>query len=690
MIVGPLRDGPHAGFIQRVLRRLVGAPRDVEDPNVFHRVSLIAFLAWVGLGADGLSSSSYGPDEAFRALLHGGDHRYLAVALAVATGLTVFIISYAYSRIIEHFPSGGGGYVVATRLLGKRAGVVSGSALIVDYVLTISTSVASGADALFSNLPASWHGSKLGVELFAILVLVFLNLRGVRESVLVLTPIFLTFLVLHATLIGGALLEHVGRVGQVAHEVTTGFGEGYAELGAWGLFLLFARAYSLGGGTYTGIEAVSNGLGIMREPRVQTGKRTMVYMATSLAITAGGILLCYLLVDAHPVDGKTLNAVLAEKFSTIATNRGLPLGKWFVWAVLLSETALLFVAAQTGFIDGPRIMSNMALDGWLPRSFASLSDRLSMQNGVILMGLAAAATLVYTGGSITALVTMYSINVFLTFSLSQLGMCRFWVRHRKRQSAWKRHLPVHLAGLALCATILIITTAEKFTEGGWLTLLVTGLVILLCFAIKRHYEQVGHRIAELDTTLSDIPTPPEAGAPPPLDPTKPTAVLLVGRYSGLGIHSFLTVLRMYPGFYKNFVFLSVAVVDTHVFTSKEDLDAHRRNVMKDLEQYVGLANRLGFAARAELEVGTEVVEEVVSLARRLSREFPRAHFFAGRLVFESESWYYRLLHNETAEAIARRLQLEGIATLTVPIRVFAKKSRRLGETVRILKPAGVG
>ncbi len=166
MIVGPLRDA-QVGWIGRIVRRLVGEPRDVEDPNVFHRISLVAFLAWVGLGADGLSSSAYGPDEAFRALLHEGDHRYLAVALAVATALTVFIISYAYSRIVEHFPSGGGGYVVATRLLGRRAGVVSGSALMVDYVLTISTSVAGGADALFSNFPPSWQGSKLGVELFA-------------------------------------------------------------------------------------------------------------------------------------------------------------------------------------------------------------------------------------------------------------------------------------------------------------------------------------------------------------------------------------------------------------------------------------------------------------------------------------------------------------------------------------------
>src|SRR5215475_10893620 len=140
----------------RVRRALFGPPKDVRDPHAFHQLSLIALLAWVGLGADGLSSSAYGPEEAFRQL---GEHQGLAILLAVATAMTVFIISYAYSRVIEHFPSGGGGYVVATKLLGKNWGVLSGCALLVDYVLTITISIASGADAIFSLVPAQWAGA---------------------------------------------------------------------------------------------------------------------------------------------------------------------------------------------------------------------------------------------------------------------------------------------------------------------------------------------------------------------------------------------------------------------------------------------------------------------------------------------------------------------------------------------------
>ncbi len=366
------------------------APRDLRDRRLFHRLSLIPFLAWVGLGADGLSSSAYGPEEAFKAL---GQHTYLAVALAALMAITVLLISAAYRRIIEEFPSGGGGYVVASNLLGPSTGVVSGSALLVDYVLTITISIAAAGDALFSFLPLEWHGWKQPVELGLILGLTTLNIRGVRESVIALLPVFLLFLVTHAVLIGGGILGHLPELPATARAVREGFADGAATLGIGGLLLLFLRAYSLGGGTYTGIEAVSNGLPIMREPKVETGKRTMVYMGTSLAFTASGLLLCYLLWQVAPVPGKTMNAVLTESLAG-----GLPFGETFVVVTLFSEAALLVVAAQAGFIDGPRVLANMAVDSWVPHRFAALSERLTTQNGILLMGAAALAALVYTSG----------------------------------------------------------------------------------------------------------------------------------------------------------------------------------------------------------------------------------------------------------------------------------------------------
>ncbi len=195
-----------------------------------------------------------------------------------------------------------------------------------------------------------------------------------------------------------------------------------AELGIGGMLLLILRAYSMGAGTYTGIEAVSNGLPILREPKVKTGKRTMRYMAASLAFTVMGLMIAYLLYRVVPQSGKTLNAVL---FETMTKDWGKG-GVVFVLVTLLSEAVLLLVAAQTGFLDGPRVLSNMALDRWFPTKFAMLSDRLVTQNGILLMGGAALVTMVLTNGSVNYLVVLYSINVFITFFLSQLGMVRHW------------------------------------------------------------------------------------------------------------------------------------------------------------------------------------------------------------------------------------------------------------------------
>ncbi len=304
-----LKNENEANLSSKLWRRLVGGPHDLKQSSLFRNISLIPILAWIGLGADGLSSSSYGPEEAFKAL---GSHTYLAMLLVLATALTVFTISYAYSRIIEHFPHGGGGYIVASHTLGSKAGVISGCALLVDYVLTITVSLASCADALRSFLPMSLHEYKMEFVVCLVLLLVLLNLRGVKESVTVLAPIFFTFVVTHALLIGYGTLTHTRQVGPIAAGFQTNLQQDLSSIGYAGVIAILLRAFSIGGGTYTGIEAVSNGMQIMREPRVQTGKRTMAYMALSLAFTAGGLLLCYSLFAIKPIEGRTLNAVLAD------------------------------------------------------------------------------------------------------------------------------------------------------------------------------------------------------------------------------------------------------------------------------------------------------------------------------------------------------------------------------------------
>jgi amino acid transporter len=646
---------------QKIRQAVIGKPRDIKDPSLFHKLALIPILAWIGLGADGLSSAAYGPEEAFKVL---GTHTYLALGLALATALTVFIISYAYSRIIEYFPSGGGGYIVATHTLGEKAGVLSGSALLVDYMLTITVSIVSCGDAIFSFFPATAEPLKIPFEVLAILFMVVINLRGIKESVTTLAPIFIVFILTHVLMIGYGILHHVPQIGAVASGIRSGYANGLATLGFGGMALLFLRAFSLGGGTYTGIEAVSNGLQILREPRVQNGKRTMIYMSTSLALTAGGILVCYLLLGVHPVAGKTLNAVLAGQVFG-----GWSFGGLLALVTIFAEGAILLVAAQAGFVDGPRVMANMAVDYWFPHRFASLSDRLTMQNGVLMMGAAAVALLIYSRGRISTLVVMYSINVFLTFSLSELGMSRFFIRNRKVEPHWKKHLPVHLTGLTLCLTILVITTLEKFTHGGWLTLVITSIVILLCYLIKGHYNRVRRGVRELDDMLTAVIAHRGTYNADPTDPKAMTAIQLVNGYSGFGVHTFLSIIRGFPGLYKNFVFVSVAEVDAGAFKESESVSRLTTEAKDALKKYVDLARRLGFPGESRLDTGIDVVETASAVCEALAKEFPKSTVFAGQTVFRRPGLINRILHNETAFAIQQELRWKGITTVILPIRI---------------------
>jgi amino acid transporter len=689
---------------------LFGAPKDVHSEDTFHSISLVAMLAWVGLGADGLSSSAYGPEAAFRELVSGGrDYSSLAVGLAIGTAVTVFIISYAYSRIIEHFPSGGGGYVVATKLLGERAGVVSGSALLVDYVLTITVSIASGGDAVFSMIPRAWFGpeatriaqedlgtwldpvqrSKLVLEMAAIVVLLILNIRGIKESVQAILPVFMVFVVTHAVLLVVAIFGHLGDFPTVAAETTVNFRHTVSSLGTFGALLLFVRAYSLGGGTYTGIEAVSNGVPIMREPKVRTAKNTMGLMATSLAVTAGGIILAYLLVHAMPAEDKTMNAVLLERVTAGWQIGGWHAGAWFTTIALASEAGLLLIAAQAGFVDGPRVMANMAVDSWMPHRFAALSERLSMQNGVVLMGMTSIIALAYTHGDVEKLVVMYSINVFLTFSLSNLGMTRFWLRHRKEHPDWYRHLPIHVVGLALCLTILLVTVFEKFAAGGWLTLVVTGVLVSVCFAIKRHYRKVVGAIRRLDVELADplpnvhdvakpsVANVSDCPTPTAIDPKQSVAVLFVGGYGGLGRHALLTLLRMFPGHFKGVVFCSVAVIDSGVFKGIDEVHELERRTGDALDKYVQYAAWLELPAERTFSTGIEVAVEAEKVAIEVIQKYPKALFVAGQLIFEEDTFVTRLLHNETAFMIQRRLQHAGLPMVVLPVRLNLKEGPRL-------------
>jgi amino acid transporter len=652
---------------KRIKTTLIGRGRNLQDRSIYHALALSAFLAWVGLGADGLSSACYGPEEAFLAL---GSHTYLGLLVALGSALTVFVISASYMQIIELFPGGGGGYLVASKMLSPTLGMVSGCALLIDYVLTIALSVAAGSDALFSFLPVEYHPYKLIFTTFGVVLLIVMNLRGVRESVVPLIPIMLAFVALHAFAIIYAWGSHVDQIPEVVGNTVSDFSKAQSEIGLMGIFFLLMRSYSFGAGTYTGIEAVSNGLPIIREPKVANGRRTMWYMAISLAAIVTGLVIAYLLLDLKPEEGKTLNAVLFER---IAEGWG-SMGTVFVFAILLSEAALLFVAAQTGFLGGPRVLANMSLDRWFPTRFTVLSDRLVTQNGILLMGGLAMALVLATGGSVKFLVVLYSITVFITFVLSQLGMVRHWWQVRAENKAWLRKITINSIGLGLSSFILVSMAILKFDQGGWLTLLVTGLLVSLALGVKRHYNRTAHQLKRLDELLVSAVQVSEQHASAPIPELKPqpsgkTAVLLVNGFNGLGIHTLLNVISLFEGAFKNYIFLQIGVVDVGNFKGTSEVDRLKEHIESEGKRYVDYMQRHGLYAESFTVIGVDVLEELDNLVPQITDRFPRTVFFGGQLVFRKETFFNRWLHNQTIFSVQKRLYHQGLPVVILPIRV---------------------
>lgn len=649
------------GLGQRLKAAVVGDARDLSDQKLFHKVSLVAVLAWVGLGADGLSSSCYGPEEAFRAL---GAHTALSLFVALGSVLTIAVICASYRQIIELFPSGGGGYLVASKLLSPKAGVVSGAALLVDYVLTITISVASGADALFSVLPAGWLPWKLAFACAGVVLLSIVNLRGVRESVLLWTPVFFVFVGTHALAILVAVASHGGDLPAIAAKTAHDLGTAHIELGWLGVMALLLKAYSMGAGTFTGIEAVSNGLPILREPRVITGKRTMTYMGVSLAVTVFGLMLAYLLYGVQPAEGKTLNAVLFERLTAAWPGSS---GTWFTGLSMLAATALLFIAAQAGFIDGPRVLANMALDRWFPSRFATLSDRFVTQNGVLLMGGSALAAMLLTCGSVGLLVVLYSINVFVTFSLSQLGMVRHWWQVRAADSHWKRKLAINGFGLGLTSFILVSLCVVKFHEGGWVTLVVTGALVAAAFGIKRHYRSTVRDLKRLEELVPLVEAEVSAAGRPV---TKGhTAIVLVNGFNGLGLHTFLGIPRLFPGTFGHFVFVQVGLLDAGSFKGAQELERLKTETAASAQRYVDFAQRHGFTAEAVTDLSHDAVGKIETMSDTLMRLHPNAVLFGGQLAFTQDTRWTRWLHNYAVFALQRIFCRRGVPFVIVPARL---------------------
>ena len=486
--------------------------------------------------------------------------------------------------------------------------MVSGCALIGDYILTIAISVASGADAMFSMLPVEWQVWKLKFSVGVVIFLTLLNLRGVKESVVLWVPVFFVFVFTYTFAIIWAISAHFGELPDIAHGVVADVQRRHRRGRAGSdCIAVMLRAYSLGAGTYTGIEAVSNGLNTLREPRVQTGKRTMIYMAASLSFVVGGLLLAYLLYHVDTVEGKTLNAVLFEKITAawppLAVKGVCHRRDGFLRRAAVHRRAdrIFRRPARAGQHGGGPLDADAFRHVERPARHAKRRAADGRRGAAVIV-------LLHDGGRSNMLVVLYSINVFITFSLSQLGMVRHWWLDRAQGAEMeKQNLLINGLGLLLTGGILVSLCVVKFFEGGWVTLLVTGVLIGVAFWVKRHYRQTQkklHRLNELvAAALADERHRRGENRRRRAILNARTAVFLVNGFNGLGLHTLLAVVRMFPKVYRNFIFVQVGVLDAGNFKGAAEVENLREHSRREVERYVDLHEQARILCRGAFRAG---------------------------------------------------------------------------------------
>jgi K+ transporter len=331
----------------------------------------------------------------------------------------------------------------------------------------------------------------------------------------------------------------------------------------------------------------------------------------------------------------------------------------------------------------------MARDRWVPRRFSSLSERLVTQDGVFAMGFAAAVILLGTHAQVGVLVVLYAINVFVTFTLSQLGMSALWWRERSREPRWMRKLFVNGVGCIFTALILLLTLTLKFDQGGWVTIAMTGGVIAVCYVVRRHYENVARAIEQLEVEILPQIFAASAKEPPTRDPNASTAVLLVSAFNGLGLATLTMLARLFDKQFRNVVFVSVGEVDSTLIKGPEELQRLEAEINDDTLEYCRLAADLGYHAEMRTAIGTDIVFELRRLCLEVSRDFNQSVFFAGQLVFadELDGFVSRFLHNHTALELLRWLQLRSLSLVILPVRVTAagRLARKSGHRQRLRK-----
>ncbi len=492
-----------------IKRLLVGRPIATSEGE--HR-RLSKPVALATFSADAISSTAYATEEILFVIAVAGTGSSLALGLgrlvpiSIVVAFLIAIVVASYRQTIFAYPNGGGSYLVSRDNLGRYPSLVAGASLLVDYILTVAVSISAGVAAIVS-LPAfrglAEHRVAVGIAL--IMLITIANLRGLKESGMVFAFPTYTYIVSLALLIVYGLgrefiLGDVSKVPPPSPEEFNGMLAG----GSMSLFLL-ARGFSSGAVALTGIEAIADGVPAFKKPEAKNAAATLTIMGCILATLFVGVSVLAHHVEPYPSHDETVISQMGQ-----AVYGGGPL-----YVILQFATAaVLTLAANTAYADFPRLSSIIARDGFLPRQFMNQGDRLVFSNGVVFLAIAAGALLIAFGGVTTALIPLYAVGVFTSFTLSQLGMVK---RHLNlKEAGWRKGITINAAGATATGIVLLIVAITKFTKGAWLPIVVIPLIILLFTAIKRHYDRV--------TTA--LVFEPSMARPQPINHT---VIVLVGR-----------------------------------------------------------------------------------------------------------------------------------------------------------------
>ncbi len=461
--------------VQRLKRVLVGRPipTSLDQHERLSRVTGLAVFA-----SDALSSVAYATEAILLVLVAAGPAALgasLPIALAIAVLVAIVVTSFRQS--ILAYPKGGGAYVVTRENLGRYPSLVAGAALLIDYVLTVAVSTAAGIDAITSAIPPLYPNRVLLCSA-GVLAIALVNLRGVREAGrLFAGPTYLFVGAYLAMILWGLVLWLRGEVGPAAAEAEA------RGVEALTLFLAL-RAFASGCAALTGIEAVSDGVPAFRTPEAQNARQVLAALGLILIVLFVGITVLVYVFHVVPVAGETTNSQLARRVFGLSP---------FYYLVQGVTALILVLAANTSFADFPRVASFLARDGFVPRQFANRGDRLAYSNGILILTVLSVGLLVVFKGDTHALIPLYAVGVFLSFTLKQASMVRYWLRRRQR--GWVAGMSVQTVGATATGLVMVIIAVTKFTHGAWIVVVLIPTLVVAFVTVRRHYDQVARQLS---------------------------------------------------------------------------------------------------------------------------------------------------------------------------------------------------